>query len=119
MRTESGESGNGCDLRENAVQGVRVDKGDLQAEETDARNGVDQLHTGVGEVGECHADVSNLVRNVVDARPSLGKEAPDRSVLGKRGKELDPARADEQGCCLDTLVQDNVAVFERSPNNLA
>ena len=33
IRTESGDSGNGHDLRENAVDGVGVDKGNLQAEE--------------------------------------------------------------------------------------
>ena len=35
--------GNGYDLRENAVDGVGMDKGNLQAEQADARDGVDQL----------------------------------------------------------------------------
>jgi len=43
IRTESGVSGNGYDLRENAVDGVGVDKGDLQAEEANVRDSVDQL----------------------------------------------------------------------------
>ncbi len=53
IRTESAESGNGYDLRENAVDGVGVDKGDLQAEEAAARARIDHFNASGGEIGQC------------------------------------------------------------------
>ena len=52
MRTESGESGNGYDLREDAVDGVGMDKGNLQAEEAASGRGVDQLRRRRRQLGE-------------------------------------------------------------------
>jgi len=114
MRTESGDSGNGYDLRENAVDGVGVDKGDLQAEEAAAGDGVDELDAFRGETVECDGDVVHLVREVVDAGATAGEKATDRGVLVGRGEQFDPARADEHRSGLDALVGDDLAVLERS-----
>src|SRR4051812_45336033 len=74
MRTESAGSGNGYDLREDAVDGVGMDKGDLQAEQADAWDGVDQLDAVGGKAVEGETDVVDLVGEVVDARPALGEK---------------------------------------------
>jgi len=114
MRTESGDSGNGYDLRENAVDGVGVDKGDLQAEEAAAGNGVDQLGALRGEAVECGCDVFHLVCEVVDAGTAAGEEAADRGVLAGGSEQLDPACTDEHRGRLDSLVGDELTVLERS-----
>ena len=114
MRTESGESGNGYDLRENAVDGVGVDKSDLQAEQAATGSDVDQLRTGRGEIVECCRDVVHLVGDVMDAGAALGEEAPHRGVLAGRGEQLEPAPTDEYRGRLDTLVVNDLAVLERA-----
>src|SRR4029078_10405949 len=97
MRTESDGSGNGYDLRENAENGVGMDKGDLQAEQADARDGVDQLDAVGGKAVESETDIVDLVGEVVDARPALGQKAPHGRVVARRHQKLDAAAADENG----------------------
>jgi len=112
MRTESDGSGNGYDLRENAVNGVGMDKGDLQAEQADARDGVDELDA-VGSKGrENRPDVVDLVREVVNAGASPREEASHRGVRLRWRQQLDATGADEDGRSLDALLGDQVAVLE-------
>src|SRR4029079_6134231 len=115
MRTESDGSGNGYDLRENAVNGVGMDKGNLQAEQADARNRGDQLHHVGGEALECETDVVDLVGEMMNARAAPGEEAADRRVLVRWCEQLDPAASDEDGCRLATLLGDDLAVLEGGP----
>src|SRR5204863_5467927 len=103
-RTESGFSGNGYDLREDAVHGVGVDKGNLQPEETGPRRGIDQLDAGGHEAGQGDARILDLVSDVVHARASPGEEATDGRIFAERGEQLDPARADQHRGSLDALV---------------
>ena len=114
IRTESADSGNRNDLRENAVDGVGMDKDNLEAEETSTGSGIDQLDSTSGEIGERNSDVSDFVGDVVDARPTLRKETTHRGVLTERGEKLDPAAPDENRCGLDALVGDDVTVLEDS-----
>ena len=114
MRTDSGDSGNGDNLRENAVNGVGMDKGNLQTEETATGSGVDQLCSCCCEVGQSRSDVVDLVRNVVHARASLGKKASYRSIVAGRGEQLDPALAERDRRRLDALVGQNLAMLERA-----
>ena len=111
-RTESGESGNGYDLREDAVDGVGMDKGDLQAEEATARGDVDQLGALGRQLLERGADVVDLVGDVVDAGAALGEEAADRGVVPGRREQLEPGIADEDGGRLDALVGDELTVLD-------
>ena len=104
MRTESDDSGNGYDLRENAVNGVGMDKGDLQAEQADARDGVDQLDAVGSEARESEPDVVDLVGEMVNAGAPPREEAAHRRVLVRWCEQLDPAAADEDGRRLDTLL---------------
>ena len=62
------------------MDGVGMDERDLEAEEPRAWNLVDQLCTGLGELGESHADVVDLVRDVVHSGPAAREEPSDRSV---------------------------------------
>jgi hypothetical protein len=50
---------------------------------------------------------------VVQARPALREEAPDRRVLFERLEELDAAAADGERRGLDTLVLDVGAMVDR------
>jgi len=112
MRTESGESGNGYDLRENTVNGVGVDKGNLQTEEAEARCRVDQFRTGGGKIGEGLAQIGDFVGDMVDARATLGEESTDGRVFGERGEQLDPACSEKHGSRLDALIGNDIAVLE-------
>src|SRR5262245_13613366 len=95
MRTESGDSGNGHDLRENAVDGVGMDKGNLHAEHAHARDDVDQLDAVGCKALEREGDVVDLVGEMVDTGAAVHEEAADGSVVVRRREQLDPAAADE------------------------
>src|SRR5262245_64658062 len=110
MRTRS--SANADDLREDAVDGVRVDEGDLEAEEPTARARVDQLGPFGGELIEGGADVVDLERDVVHPGAPLREELADRRVLAERGQQLDPVGADAQRRRLDALLLERLAVLE-------
>jgi len=112
MRTESDGSGNGYDLRENAVNGVGMDKGDLQAEEADARNRVDQLDAVGSEALQGETDIVDLVGEMMNTGSAPGEKAADRRVLVRRRKQLDPAASDEDGRRLNALLGDDFAVLK-------
>src|SRR6266536_1821070 len=88
-------------LREDAVDRIRMDERDLEAEHPLPRLGVDQLGPLRGELGERGPDVRDLVGHVVHPRPAVGEELPDRGLLAEGGQELDAPVADEHGRRLD------------------
>jgi len=89
-----------------------MDKGDLQAEQADARDGVDELDAVGGEGREYRPDVVDLVREVVNAGASPLEEAAYRRIPVRWCEQLDAAGADEDGRRLDTLLGDQVAMLE-------
>lgn len=91
-----------------------VDERDLQPEETPSRRLVDEPRPSLRQLGERAADVVGLVRDVMQAGPALREETPDRRVLARRGKELEPAGADEQRRSLDTLLGKLAALLDAS-----
>ena len=97
------------------MDGVGVDKGNLQAEHADPRDGVDQLDTVGRETCQRETDIVDLVRQVVNAWPAPREEASHRRVLAGWREQLDPAPADEDGRRLDTLLGDGFAVLEGGP----
>src|SRR5919204_2288342 len=100
------------DLREHAMDRVRVDKGDFQAEKSLFRPVVDELRAFGLELAQRRADVVDLVRNVVHTGPSLGEELADGCLLTERGQQLDPRLADAQRRRLHALVGNGFAVLE-------
>jgi len=85
---------------------------DLQAEETLVRLDVDQLRTRAPQILERRTDVGDLECDVVHARTALREEAADGRVVAARRDELEPARTDEHGRRLDTLVRHLRAVLD-------
>src|SRR5215204_7664154 len=85
-RTESA-SVNGHHLCEDAVDGVGMDEGDLEAEEALARLRVDQLRTLGGEPAELCADVVDLVGDVVHARAARREELAHGGLVAERRSE--------------------------------
>jgi hypothetical protein len=90
-----------------------MDKGDLQAEEAEAGNDVDQLGPRRREVGQCLADILDLLRDVVHAGTAFREKPPNRRVLVGRREQLDPASADQHRCGFDSLIRKGLAVLER------
>src|SRR5439155_22155576 len=78
------------DLRENAVDGIRMDEGDLEAEEPAARPLVDQLRALRGARAQRLAHVVDLVRHVMHAGTALGEKLADGRLVSERGQQLDP-----------------------------
>jgi len=99
-------------LAEDAVNGVGMEEGYLEPEETRPGLAVDELDTVRRERVQLGLHIVDLVRDVVHPRASLGDELPDGRVLAERAKQLDPALADEHGRCLDALVRHAGAVLE-------
>src|ERR687898_1858209 len=112
MRTESGSSANGHHLCEDAVDGVGMDEGDLEAEEPLPRLLVDQVGACGGQAVELGANVADLVGDVVHPRAAPGQELADWRLVAERREQLDAAGADEHGSRLDTLVLDERTVLE-------
>src|SRR3954454_11303625 len=100
------------DLREDAVHGIWMDEGHLEAEQAAPGRLVDQLCTLGGELVERRADIVDLVGDVVHAGPALGQELPDRRVVAERGQQLDAVGADAQRRGLDALVGNRLAGLE-------
>lgn len=94
------------------MDGVGVDEGDLEAEETAPRPLVDQQGAFGTQLLERRTDVGHLEGHVVHTRPALGQELPDRGLLAERGEQLDPALADAKRSSLDTLVGNGLALLE-------
>src|SRR5919198_70080 len=82
-------------LREDAVDGLRMHERYLQAEESRPGFGVDELRADAREAVELGPEVRHLVRDVVHAGAALGQEAAHRRVLPRRLEQLDPTCADE------------------------
>src|SRR5438132_534383 len=99
-------------LREHAVDGIRMDEGDLEPEHPRPRLGVDQLGTPGAEVGECGANVCDLVRDVVHSGPAAGEELADRRLRAERREQLDTACPDEHCRGLDALLGDGGPVLD-------
>src|SRR6188508_3288671 len=103
------------DLREHAVDGIRVDERDLQAEQPVLRPLVDQLGALRLELVERRADVVDLVGDVVHAGTPFGEELADGRVVAERRQQLDPARAHAQRGRLDALVGHRLAMLDARP----
>lgn len=102
-------------LRENTVDGIRMDERDLEPEQPCARRLVDQVGAGVGKLCQRGTKVGHLVGDVVHPRAALGQEAPNRGVLAERLEQLDPAAADPDRGRPDALVVDRRAVLHLRP----
>src|SRR6266542_3404933 len=110
IRTRS--SANADDLREDAVDGVGMDEGNLEAEEPAPRALVDQLGAACRQLVERSADVFDFDRKMVQPRTAAGEELADRRLLAEGGEQLDAAAADAHGRRLDALLGDGLAVLE-------
>src|SRR3954454_24676650 len=71
-------------LRKNAVDGIRMDERDLQAEHACARLFVDELRAVASQRLERHVDVVDFERDVVHPRPARREEAADGCVVLER-----------------------------------
>jgi hypothetical protein len=91
------------ELREDAVDGLGVHEGDLRAEETAARGGIDQPRPLALEAHELGRQILDLVRKVVHPRAALREEPPDRRVRAECREQLDMSGADPQRRGLDPL----------------
>jgi hypothetical protein len=106
-------SGIGHQFAEYASERVRVEEGDLEAEQSGPRLVVDELGAGRRESVELGPDVAHLEGDVVHARPALRDEPPYRRVLAERPQELDAAVSDEERGCLDPLAGDKLPMLDR------
>src|SRR5690242_33311 len=99
-------------LRENAVDGIRMDERDLETEQPLVRLLVDELCPFALQRLERRVDVRDLERHVMHAGPALREEPAHGAVLLERAQELDTTRADEHGRRLDALLRHGRAVLE-------
>src|SRR6266511_500551 len=84
----------GHHLRENAVDGIRMDEGDLKPEESLVRLGVDQFRALALQRLERRMDVSHLDRDVMHSRPARGVRHPcGTRVAEARGRGTGRRRA--------------------------
>ena len=89
-----------------------MDECDLEPKEALPRLLVDQLGALGREPPELREDILDLVGDMVHPRTAVCEEPSNGSLLPERGKQFDPARADEHGRGLDALVLDPRAVLE-------
>ena len=94
------------------MDGIRVDKRHLEAEQTRARAVVDQVRAGTRELGQRRVEIAHLVGHMVHSRPPLREEASDGRVLSERLEQLDAAIADAHGSRPHSLVINRCAVFD-------
>jgi hypothetical protein len=94
------------------MDGVGMDKSNLETEKTVARRSVDQLGARAGQVTQRSADIVHAICDMVHSGAALGEELAYRRVRPSRCKQLDSALADEHGRRLDTLIQQLVAMFQ-------
>src|SRR4051812_27281287 len=99
-------------LRENAVDGIRMDERDLQAEHARARLVIDELRAVAPQRLERRTDVLDLERDVVHPGAARGEEAADRRVVRERREQLHALAAHAHGDGLDALVRHRRAVLE-------
>jgi len=89
-----------------------MDKGNLEPEQSLARSLVDQVRPCTGELRKRGAQVADLERNVMHARPALGEEAADRGIGAERLEQFDATVTDAQRRRADTLLFDRRAVLD-------
>ena len=94
------------------MDGVGMNESNLEAEETAAWLGVDQLDSCARELFERCADIVDAIGDVVHPGAALRDELADRRVRAGRREQLDPALADEHGRRFDTLLSQLIAVLE-------
>jgi len=94
------------------VNGVRVDKGNLEPEETAVRLLVDQLDSLRGEPFQLAPKIADLVGDVMHSGPAAGKELADRRLLAQRREQLDAACSYAHGGRFDTLLGNRVAMLD-------
>src|SRR5436190_16239592 len=99
-------------LRENAVDGIRMDERDLEPEHPGARLVVDELGTVAPQRLERRADVLDLERDVVHAGAARGEEAAHGRVVLERREQLDAPAANPQRHGVHALVGDCRSVFD-------
>jgi hypothetical protein len=99
-------------LRENAVDGIRVDERDLEAEETRPRTLVDQICARAGELDQRRIEIGHLVGHMVHPGPSLREEAADGRVFSEWLEELDATLADADRRRTDSLIRHRRAVLD-------
>src|SRR5215211_2256608 len=110
MRIES--SARADHLREDAVDGIGMEKSDLEPEQPAPRGLVDELHARPRETCDLVGDVVDLVCDVMHARAAARQEPPHGGVVPRRRQQLDPRLADEHRRRLYSLVADCVTVLE-------
>src|SRR5688500_5191148 len=96
-------SGMSHHLREDAVDRVGMDEGDLVPTQAGPRLRVDHVSALLGELDDGSPDVVHLEGDVVHPRAPSGQESPDRSIGGERRDELDPAFAQTEVDGVDPL----------------
>jgi hypothetical protein len=89
-----------------------VDEGDPGVPDPRARGLVDQPHAGLLQALERRVEIVRRVRDVVQARPAPGEEAPDRGVGAQRREQLDMALAGAEQDGLDALRRDGLPVHD-------
>ena len=89
-----------------------MDECDLEPEEAVPRGLVDQLGPLGREPPELREDILDLVGDMVHSRTAVCEELANGCLLTERGEQLDPARAHEHRCGLDTLFLDPGSVLE-------
>ena len=94
------------------MDGVRVDEGDLEPEETLVWLLVDELDSLLGEAFQLTSKIGHRVRDVVHTGSAGGEELADRRLLAKRGEELDATFADAHRRRFDTLLGHRVAMLD-------
>src|SRR6059058_5570523 len=77
-------------LRENAVDGIRMDERDLQPEHPRARLFVDELRPVAPQRIERRGNVLHLEGDVMHPGATRGEEAADRRVVLERREQLHP-----------------------------
>ena len=93
------------------MDGVRVDEGDLEPEETPVWLVVDELDTLRGEAFQLTSKIAHRVRDVMHARSASGEELADRRLLAERREELDATLTDAHRRRFDTLLGNRVAML--------
>lgn len=94
------------------MDGIRVDKRHLEAEQTRARVVVDQVRAGIRKLDQRRVEIADLVSHMVHSGPPLREEATDGRVLSERLEQLDAASADADGSGTHSLVVNRCAVFD-------
>src|SRR5262249_58588257 len=97
-------SATGHPLREDAVNGVWMNKGNLHAVEAQARLCVDQLGPRRLELAQHCRHVADLVCDVVHSRPAVRDETPNGCVVAHRLEKTDAIAAHQHGRRRDTPV---------------